>query len=238
MSPFRRDGHLSDLALDIHLDGGSLDETDAHLAECGLCRQRVTAADAVELPALELPRIPLAASLGTPPVAPAPANRSWIWGAVAFAAAALLVAGVASRGTGLDDGIRVRGSGLSLQVFRDAGDHSERLRSGDEISAGDRLGFRVRNRRPGHLLVIGIDAADSRYVCYPQDQGGTSIGIDASPTPTPLPEAIRMDATPGSERLVAALCDAPIEMSELVDALDEGREPEGCVLDEMSLVKR
>ena len=234
MTPFRRDGHLTDLALDALVEDGSLEGTEAHLASCAVCRERLEAAQAVELPPMDLP---LPSSLQAPPPTPTAANRPWAMLAlVAAAAVALLVAGtqLAPRET---DGIRIKGSGLTLQVFRDEGARSERLRDGDTVAAGDRLGFRVRHRDEGHLMVLGIDGRDEAYLCYPQHRDGDAEPVDAAPNAVQLPEAIRMDATPGTETLIAVVCDVPFTFDAMADALKADDLPDGCVLDEVALEK-
>ncbi len=238
-SPFRRDGHLTDLALEYVLDGQRSEDATTHLESCTLCAERLEAAEAVELPPLPAQR-PQQTTDSTPTPASQiePANRPWMWaifGAVASAALVLLV--VRGLAPSEPDGFRVKGNGLALQVFRDAGEASERLRDGDLIAPGDRLGFRLRNRMDGHLLVFGIDATDATYVCYPQAQGGGSAPIVAQSRPTPLPEAIRMDDTPGAERIVALLCDAPFTLDDVEAELRDGRAPEGCVFDDVTLEK-
>lgn len=239
MTPFRRDGHLTDLALDVLVEDGSLEGTDAHLASCSVCRERLEAAAAVELP--ELPafsRMPAGASIAQPEPVPAPANRPWrVVALLAAAAAVLLVVGTQLGGEE-DDGIRIKGSGLSLQVFRDEGDHAERLRDGDTIAAGDRLGFRVRNREAGHLMILGLDSRDEAYLCYPQYRDGDSEPVDAAPRAVQLPEAIRMDAAPGTETLVAVFCEDAFTFEGMADAVKHDALPAGCSLDEVALEKR
>ena len=242
---FTRDGHLTDLAIEYLLAGTPLPGTEAHVAECAICAQRVEAAAAVELPPLDAlpplrpPVVPaMPASVTEPPPVEA-ANRPWMWallGAAVSAALVLLVVRLAPS-TESTDTYRVKGNGLALQIFRDAGETSERLRDGDRIAPGDRLGFRLRNGSAGHLLVFGIDAANESYVCYPQSEGGASTPIDASPRPTQLPEAIRMDDSPGTERLIALLCEAPFALEDVEDDVRNGRPPAGCVFDDVTLEK-
>lgn len=239
MTPFARDGHLTDLGLELHL----AEQVDpaavvAHLEDCALCRTRVAAARAHDegaaMPAF-IPRADVA-----PPATAAPANRTWMFGAVALAATALLAIGLSQTGGEADDEWRVKGSrDLALQVYLDEGEVSTRLRDGDGVEAGDRLGFRIHTRRGGHLLVVGVDARSDPYLCYPQHTDGRSAELFGADGPTALPEAIRMDETPGIERLVAILCDAPFEYSDVRDGLTRGSEDlrAGCDQDELILEK-
>ncbi|MCB9675496.1 MAG: hypothetical protein H6737_10295 [Alphaproteobacteria bacterium] len=233
MNGLREDGHLTDLALEYALDGAPLDATRAHLDTCGVCRARLEAARDIELPAMPELAAPTAPVLQTPE----PANRPWMWAVwLAAAAVAALVAVPLLRPA--DDGLRVKGAGLSLQVYRDEGETSARLKDGDPIAPGDRLGFRVRNRDAGYLMVLGIDSADAPYLCYPQHGGGSAEEVGESPRPRPLPEAIRMDDTPGTERIVAVLCEGPFDFETMADAVSEDDLPAGCTMDGLTLEKR
>lgn len=246
MSPLRTDGHLHDLAIEDVLDGGDSPEAAAHLRTCALCRQRLAAADAVQLPPLQLSQqrtIPTTAITQGPDTGRArPANQPlgrWLTLATAaIAAAALLLVAprVRQPDPDRDDGFNVRGSKVSLRVYRDEGASSRRLRSGDTIATGDRLGFRVQHRA-GHLMVLGIDARSEPYLCYPQQGGGVSVEVPPSPAPRTLPEAIRMDHTAGPERLVALLCSDPFTLDEAAEALQHGEPPRGCSASEITVVK-
>lgn len=238
---FRRDGHLTDLALEHLLDGSALPGTAEHIEHCEACQQRLQAAQDFEA---ALPALPPMASVAPQPMVDAEtrgANRPWMWAtALTIAAVGLFVASAALQTPGREEGesFRVKGNGLTLQVFRDEGESSQRLREGDLIEPGDRLGFRVRHREGGHLMIIGVDDLDEPYLCYPQTLDGSPVYREGSTEPRALPEAIRMDATKGSELLVAVLCDEPHTYDTLSSALLEDRLPEGCVADRVELDKR
>lgn len=239
MNVFRRDGHLHDLAIEAILDGEIDPQSEEHITSCDLCLSRVDAARAygegVDLPPLQSQ---------PQPVALRPANRSSRFGArlyapllIALAAAVLLVAWVGRPDPVEGDGITLRGSGLGLRVYRDEGGNSRRLRDGDLIAPGDRLGFSVQNREPGHLMIIGVDSGDESYLCYPQRGGGRSEPVDASSAPRDLDEAIRMDDIPGEERIVAVLCAEPFDFEDLSEAVREGEPPQGCVFSDVTVRK-
>ena len=232
MTPFRRDGHLTELAIDHLLENAPLSGSEDHVRDCSTCQARVAAADLVPLPALQFPAH---ASEAKAPAVPTPSNRPFLLALLAVAAAALLVFNLPVQ---VDDGIRVKGSGLSLQVFRDEGGTSARLHSGDEIQAGDRLGFRVRNRDEGHLMIIGLDGNGDGYLCYPQGEGGAAMPTTSNLSPATLPEAIRMDEVLGDEHLIAVLCEEPFTYEETVSSLQEGDAIPGCTTSEITLVKR
>lgn len=216
MTPFRRDGHLSDLGIDYTLQGKSLPGTDGHLGDCVSCSRRLVAAGQVG-------RVPQAA-----------ANRAWVFGGLALAAAASLFLLPAT--VGVDDGMRVKGAGLHLEVFLDAGTHSRRLANGDVVAPGDRVGFRVRHEA-GHLMILGVDAAHEPYLCYPQREGGLAASVGQRSEPQALPEAIRMDQTRGAERIVAVFCDQPFEFEYVAPYVGEGKTPAGCATQDLTLEK-
>lgn len=229
MNPFRHDGHLQDLAIEDLLDGEAASGAEAHVTECDACRVRVEAArahDEVALPPLSRPR-------------PANNQRHWVLSVAPLlaAAAVLLVAAPLAWRWLADDGIRVRGSGMQLRVYLDEGESSRRLHDGDPIAGGDRLGFSVQHRSAGYLMIVGIDARDEAYLCYPQRGGGAAERVEAAGAPRDLPEAIRMDDAPGAERLVALLCDAPFDFERAVRAAHDEAVPSGCARAEVSVVK-
>lgn len=232
----RRDGHLTDLALEHLLDDDALPNTDAHLAGCAACSERLAAMraeDQLTLPAFLPP------SVVQEPVLPGPpANDALRWfSGLAVAAAVLIGALVALPGDTAGDGYRVKGAGITLQVFRDEGENSQRLRDGDTIAPGDRLGFRIRQRNDGHLMIIGVDQQDEPYLCFPQSRDGESVLQEAASEPRALPEAIRMDEARGSELLVAVLCDDPFDFDEMARAVLDDRIPSDCATDRVELIK-
>lgn len=234
-SGFRRDGHASDLALDLLLDGDAPAGLEAHLQSCAACQARLDAASAHDaaLPILPDFARPSSAATYREPTA---ANRPWMWTSVLLAAAVALFAATAVLQPA-DDGIRVKGSSVLLQVFKDEGDSSARLRDGDQVSPGDRLGFRLRQRRAGHVMIIGVDQLDEPYLCFPQSEEGDSIELTAASEPRALPEAIRMDDTRGEELLVAIVCDAPFTYEAMAQRVVDDRIPDDCVTDSLTLEK-
>lgn len=262
MSPFRRDGHLSAPGLEA-IAVGLIDlrsaEIAVHLESCAMCRSQVDAhMQEVERTVLPPPPAflkPVALTPEAPPESdpvvphtelPQPANRRrWptMLGGILGAASALFMM-VPEAPT---DGVRHKGQALSLDVFADEGTWSRRLGADDEVSATERLGFRVGTHRGGYIMVVGIDQDASPYLCYPQSDG---VARWHEPGPAAdLDEAIRLDGSAGAERVIGLLCKEPITYEEIVDDLVDiatDLDPDdlmpqwirGCEQQEVRLVKR
>ncbi len=259
MTPFRRDGHLSDLGLERLLAGEVERElAEPHLATCPTCAARLAQLEApLPLPQLRAgsraSRTPPARSsppeplfsLPAPPAAGASpeaveagegrsagaGGRWWLVGGLAAAAAALLV--VLGGRSEDPQGWRARGAGPTLEVYVARGEGAARLRDGDAVRPGDRLGFRLRDPEGGHVLVVGVDATGAVYPCWPPD--GRSRPLPPSLQPTQLDAAVAVDATPGDERIVAIRCAAPIGLTDVAPAGPPA--PAGCSVSELRLVK-
>jgi hypothetical protein len=227
MSPFASDGHLHDLGLELYLDGATdVAAVEAHLAVCEACQARVQAAHTVA-PPLQRSEPHTAVVV--------PANRSlgpWVGVLVALAAAVLVYVAIPGEDE-VNDGYRLKGHGVQLQVFREVpGGASDRLKSGDAVFEGDRLGFRVRSRDRGHLMVVGTDGGEP-YLCYPQAGGGHSELVMPSGAPVDLQQAVRMDGKLGEERIVAIVCRDAFDLASLPADL----QPAGCYTSELVLHK-
>lgn len=215
MTPFRRDGHLSDLGLEL-LQAGEIgrEVVAEHLQACAACRarlQEVEDDDALPLPIRPLPR---------------PANRpnsAWLGlGALAaLAAAVVLLVLVRPR----PDTFRPRGGdGIGLEVWVERDGRSVPLIGGETVAPGEPLGFRIVDPRGGHLLIAGRDATGAWYPCWPPD--GRSRELAPSVEPRQLDAAVAFDEVPGDEELVAVRCLRPIALTTLPTT---GQPPEGCV---------
>ncbi|MEN0062289.1 MAG: hypothetical protein AAGA48_09060 [Myxococcota bacterium] len=216
MTGLRRDGHLSDLAIEYALDGEPLEGTTEHLEHCDMCSARLRAAGGVVVPPRRVRRPP----------------RWWYAAApLAMAATALLVL------SSSPDGIRVKGGGVELQVFRDEGPKSRRLAPGDEVAPGDRLGFRVRVREEGHIMVVGTDGQQPPYLSYPQD-AEASVPFAATDHAVDLDSAIRLDDALGTERLVLLWCETSFELDVAERVAMDDTVPPGCMVDVVELEKR
>jgi hypothetical protein len=98
-----------------------------------------------------------------------------------------------------------------LEVYRQTSGVSQRLQSGDAVSSGDNLGFRIRSEKDGFLMISGKDGEGHIYPCYPPN--GVAVAIAGSPDAVALNAAVQMDGTPGEETITATLCPAVFELT-------------------------
>ena len=228
-SLFTRDQHLLDLALERlvldDLEPAAALKARAHLAGCDACeaRHRAIAAELAQ-PLPELAPVGGRAQQrrSDTGIMASILRMRWLMGGVGAtvaAAAVALVMMLPQVAPELDPEFQRRGSDLSFEVYRQDDRGAVRLQDGDGVRPGDRLGFRVASQDAGYLLVFGIDATQATYPCFPSDAARGAQAWAASPKPVQLDAAIELDATPGQERLVALLCDEPMQLENIAPAL-------------------
>lgn len=227
---FRRDGHLSDLGLEELVVGGQ--ETKpllAHLEGCEQCQRQLEALRAsVNItegprsipPAIRGAQSEPSAGIGLPKMA-----RSQVAAlACAIAAAILLCIQLIqprpladesfseAASEAADDTWRIKGSGFELRVYEKLSEGVRLLQLEDTVDSAARLGFAVRSRGPGHLLIIGADDRGEVYSVFPQSQA-TASPIEGGRELIDLRTAIVLDGQPGQEQLIALLCPESREMA-------------------------
>lgn len=225
-----RDGHLTDLSLERHL-AGEIDVA-AHLDGCALCRDRWAALEADEAAVVLRPPARV-----TPPTGNG--GRLMLFGGLLAAAAAVVFFVLRPAGTvgdPIDDGVRLKGS-FAFEVHAHDGSRSRQVLDGDAVAAGERLGFRVKTSAAGHLLVLGRDGSGETWLAWPQQGGGQSAPFGPAVSARDLGEAVRLDTTPGDERLQAVLCEAPVTQAQVAPLLARGETPPGCRLRALTVRK-
>lgn len=219
-----RDGHLLELTahelLLDELEAGRRRSAEAHLASCEGCRERLDglrAELAEPLPPMEAQVVafPQPPARPEPIRAPPPRRIPWVTGlagGLALAAGLLLFARWPQPETAQTPEHFTARGGSWFNVFRaDASGQVRPVASGDEVRAGDRLGFRVQLPRARQVMVLGLDdAGGAPYMAWPEASVGHSQEVPGTPDPTDLNKAIELDATPGTERIIALQCDAPL----------------------------
>lgn len=227
---FGRGGHVHEPALWRlalgELDRGAQDQLGAHMARCGRC-QTLARELGAPLPPVRLARRP-------------PVHEGWglvLGGGVAVAAAAMLIALPAGTDPSTPtDGLRLRGTPLAFQVWRDAGEGAGPLAPGAHVHPGDRLGFVVDVGAPGQLMVVAFDDAGSFVQAYPGGPAGQSVPIRPQRVgAVPLPAAVQLDHTLGREHLMAVLCPEAFAFEALAAAVDGGP-PSGHAWDGCAVV--
>lgn len=152
--------------------------------------------------------------------APSPSRR-WVWAPALATALGVLVVGVGSgylgelgsgrgRTTGpgtpeSGDGVRIKGSGPRILVFRKQGDQAAQLRPGAEAQAGDllQLGYLASGQRYG--VIVSIDARGGATLHFPATAAASTEL--ARTGPTMLEQAFQLDDSPAFERFFFVTAD-------------------------------
>lgn len=257
----RRDGHLSALSLERRnlgeLSAQASGVFDSHVESCDSCRADYTeVCRDLGVDPRELMRLPPVRSRSV-------WRRTWGWsGGLAVAAAAAMMmlprgdelavgspldGAVATAALEVEDQLRRKGDAFEFEVHVHDGDQSRLAGRGERVSAGDRVGFRMFPRFDGHVMIVGSDATGASYLCYPQHNDGRSTPVRALDQPWAVDEAVELDETPGTERIVALLCPDAFTFDEVAAALREIGEVgtndllppivDACIQRELVLVK-
>jgi hypothetical protein len=158
----------------------------------------------------------------------APARRVarpwWIAGGALAAAAALAVV-VLRPAPGPDDDLRAKG-GVGLVIHVAADGTSRAVTRDGAVHPGDRIRFQVSAPGPGHVAVVGVDAAGVATVYHPYG-GSRSAALPAGDGGV-LPGAIALDAALGDEAIYAVYAAHPFALDAgLFAALRGGAGPPG-----------
>jgi hypothetical protein len=247
---FDRQGHLTELALDV-LDEGLraedpafFDDAERHLAECAACRlrrdeRREHDAAIVMGPSLLVRQ----RAARRTPRSRLVRGALVLGGALALAATLFLL--TRPRPLPMPEGdFRAKGGELHLQVHVHDGQRVRLVGDGDTVAPGDKAGFAVRASRAGHLLVFGWDETGRVYPVWPA--ASDAAGVSSRPLApqqelTPLPAAVRFDAIGGEEHLVAVFCPQPFTLSNIVPSgvvTAPLPRPAGCSVRALALHKR
>lgn len=226
-----RDGHLLELTahelLLDELDPARRAVAEAHLAACADCRASLDAlrADlAFQLPPYQAEILPFRgpAERLEPARAPAPRRARWLGplaGGLALAAGLLLFVHRPEPAIPPPEEHLTARGGDWFRVFRaDASGAVLPVGTGDAVRPGDRLGFRVQLAQARQVMVLGLDDGGSPYLAWPAAAVGHSQEVPGAPDPTDLNEAVQLDDSPGTERIVALQCERPLSWEQAAAA--------------------
>jgi hypothetical protein len=135
---------------------------------------------------------------------------------------------------------RVKGSAFRFDVFVHDGEESRQAADGEVVQPGDRVGFKVFNRKPGHLMIVGVDDNLKPYTCYPQDEARAQERA-VTQEAEELKQAMELDSNLGRERFVAYFCHETFGSDQAHQWAKVGLEqilPEGCVRRSVTLQKK
>jgi hypothetical protein len=230
---------LSDLKLDRWLSGELSSEEAAaassHAAQCLPCRARH----------LELQRDREAFDQAPPPLRlRAGGERAWVFAACGAAAAAAalglfwLSRGGSPSSLGPRDEVASKGSPFALEAVIERAGHQLRARSGDLVSAGDRVQLAYSTPTPIFLYVVGVDGTKRATTYFPE---GTEPSRVAPGSEVELPFSLVIDDTPGTEHFYGVACAearAPVEVARAVEVAGSAPVLAGCEVATLRLEKR
>jgi hypothetical protein len=113
-------------------------------------------------------------------------------------------------------GVRLKGLGPALALFRKTANGSETLADGDVAHEGDviRIGYRAFGRRYGVIVSLDGRGAVTRH--FPE-RGGTAAALEPQEVVL-LAHAYRLDDAPAWERFFFVTADAPFPVAAVEDA--------------------
>ncbi len=265
---FTQEGHLSDLTLDrLLLEDLSGDEhasVQEHLEACAACREDLDAVRHHDAAFFETHApdwaAPAQASGRAPRAEGGEASRTF-WSATTrralltlgaaaiavFALMPLLQAPSGGRNTGPEEGIRIKGEPMRMEVYVHDGKTARVAMHGERVSPGDRLGFKLFTRQSGWIMIVGWDHTKELYIGYPQTRGEPHAeSMEARPEGVDLQAALVLDDLLGVEHLMAIQCQEPFAFEavrqDLSRALAQGGDRKsalgsGCTQHELMLHK-
>lgn len=101
-------------------------------------------------------------------------------------------------------GLRTKGGGPTLHVYRLAGDRAEETLSGARFVPGDKIRFAADLPADGAVGIVGVEPNGNLYKAWPLD-GAAQTRFEAG-TGVELPGAVQLDQSKGQETLYMVLC--------------------------------
>jgi hypothetical protein len=198
VAPRRPRDCLSDLVLDRLIANESVAGAWEHVEGCARCRGRIDELRRVERVSDEWVRAATGRARST-----LRWRRATTLSTLAAAAALLFVFGRGALRPVPVEVERAKGDAFSLAIYvRHQDGKVAAPTSPAAVAPGEQIRFEVQTARPGRLGVVGVDAAGqvSAYVSDGNHLRPIGAGRHL------LDGSIRLDDTPGDERLIALLC--------------------------------
>jgi hypothetical protein len=222
------------------VERAALDEVAPH------SRDRIERADRGELEArIAALRAENAAELAAHPAAPAVAQiqlrvakahvdhrvvrqrkrRILVVGVMSAATIAIVLVAFARKGgersvAGVDEIEETRAKGATrLVVFRQVGDHAERLDEDELVREGDLLQLRYRAGGRGYGVIASVDGAGVVTLHFPQREDAAPEATALAQKTTSLPNAYALDDAPKFERFFFITADEPINVEQTLQTL-------------------
>lgn len=149
---------------------------------------------------------------------PRPVRIRRALGAAALAATALAAVALIPRLSvpPVDTGVRTKGAGPHLVLFRKTAEGTEALANGATVRAGEllRVGYRAAGRRYGAIVSIDGRGTVTRHL---PREGGTAVPLRDAKTVL-LDHAYELDDAPRHERFYLFTADTPFALAPVLEA--------------------
>lgn len=198
-------------------------EVLSHVARCAACEGYLSALASAQAAYLKRrPPEQFLAKLARRERAQKQRRRFWIPALGLVLSAALVVLVVVPFTSGDQaEGIRLKGEAFRVIALREGASTPEVVAEGERLREGDALRFGYRAERPGHLMVLDLDASGAASLFVPFEGTGS---IPVTPGGDALLEgSVTLDDAVGAEWLFAVFSDRPLEAGPLLERLEAQR---------------
>jgi hypothetical protein len=198
---------------------------DEHVASCPECRARLRAVeDEQRRFEANISFDRFAAGVERASRAPAharrPANRAWIYSAVAMAAGVAIVMVVRAPSdsripfgiSSIDSINRIKGgAGMTVRVAGPSGQRTAVVDAPEPLTAGERLRIGYQSGGHKYLLSLSIDEHGEVTALYPEQGASLPVPEGAPSVTRYLPDSLELTGA-GLERIFVVLSDAPVDL--------------------------
>ncbi|MFO0728922.1 MAG: hypothetical protein U1E65_34400 [Myxococcota bacterium] len=234
----RKEACPSDLVLS-QFDAGALPqpvraEIEQHVAACSDCKAWLDDGRAAFSKLSTEERAPILDAM----VAASRARPSWqrrLPAIASIAAAAAVLTVLLVPRSDPDRGLTPKGGPVALRIYREHEGKVSRALPGEKFNPKDRLRFEVDLERPGHVMIVGVEASGHLYSCFPAR--GEDSALLPFGTKQLLPDTVELDDSRGKETLFLVECPSRFRLSELKASGDSLSLPQTCLLARFAIDK-